>query len=276
MTHMNGVAQNGDANKKPKTHSALAKIDDAKEKITDQKQKLKDKNEPAGGYDDTPIPYAPDGYTVKFIFHRAVNLPVSDLRARSSDPYVHATLTSSLQKRHNEDPDVILRTRTIHENVNPEWNQEWIVAGIPSSGFRLKCRLYDEDPVDHDDRLGNVSIHVGNVNKSWPGIREQEFDVKKRMGSKRAYGFRGCAALFNRDVHMDATLVVSAVLLGESEKPYGRMYTVGPTNWIKHFSPMIGRIAGTKAPSGDEGDAAQNGKPKTEKYEYGYPSSYFH
>jgi len=121
------------------------KIATAKEKLTTKEQKLRDKNNPPGGYDKTPIPTARDGYTVRFTIHRAESLPVSDLSTRSSDPFVTATLTSDLPKRHKEDPDMVLRTRTIHKSVDPEWNAEWIVAGVPSSGFRLKCRIYDED-----------------------------------------------------------------------------------------------------------------------------------
>jgi hypothetical protein len=158
---------------------------------------------------------------------------------------------------------MILRTPTVHKSANPEWNTEWIVAGIPSSGFRLKCRLYDEDPSDHDDRLGNVTIHVNSVGKDWPGIREETFQIKKRMASKRAYLIQGCVAMLNRDEHMNGNLDVSAQVLGMSDKPFGRMYTVGKTSWFKHFSPMIGRLAGTKAQSSSE-----NGKDsKTEKYE---------
>jgi len=73
---------------------------------------------------------------------------------------------------------------------------------------------------------------------------------------------------------MSAQLFVSVELLGESEKPYGRMYTVGPTTWIQHFSPMIGRIAGTTAPGDDGEPDAQGGKPKTDKYEYDYSRNF--
>lgn len=251
----NGNAQNGDAEKH---HSKLAA---AKNKVSEQKEKITVK-EPAGGYDDTPIPWARDGYIVRFTFHRAENLPVSDLNTRSSDPYIQATLTSALPKRHKEDPDMVLRTKTVHKNVNPEWNQTWTVAGVPSSGFRLKCRLYDEDPSDHDDRLGNVTIHVGQLGTNWPGIRNEGFDIKKRMGSKRAYMIRGCISLASKTHHISGTLYVSAEVLGESEPPHGRMYTLGDTYWFKHYSPMIGRIAGTKAPGSSAG---KNGK--TERYE---------
>lgn len=80
------------------------------EGTTEQTSARKPKDTPAGGgYDETPIPLAEDGYTVRFTFHRAENLPVSDLNSRSSDPYIHATLTSPLPKRHKEDPDTILR-----------------------------------------------------------------------------------------------------------------------------------------------------------------------
>ncbi|TGO31599.1 hypothetical protein BHYA_0495g00050 [Botrytis hyacinthi] len=254
----NGTQQNGDAEKQHQ-----GQLQSAKEKVTSKQQKLKDKANPPGGFDATPIPHARDGYTVRFTFHRAENLPASDLNSRSSDPFLTATLTSSLLKRHKEDPDLVLRTQTIHKNTNPEWNKTWTVAGIPGSGFRLKCRLYDEDPADHDDRLGNVTIHVESLGPSWQGFKERGFDIKKRMGSKRAYGVRACAAMFDSNVHMDGTLYVSAECLGPSEQPYGRMYTVAETYFFKHYSPMIGRLAGTKAPGSASGD-----QPQTEKYDF--------
>jgi len=101
------------------------------------------------------------------------------------------------------------------------------------------------------------------VNNNWAGIKCKGYDIKKRMGSKRAYMIRGCAALFNNNVHMSGRLYVSAEVLGESEKPYGRMYTIAETAWTKHYSPMIGRIAGTKAP---ESDAQESNE--IEKYDF--------
>ncbi|EPQ65838.1 Bgt-5337 [Blumeria graminis f. sp. tritici] len=223
-----------------------------------------DKNTLVGGYDATPIPTGSDGYTIKFTFHRAQNLPMADLNSRSSDPYVSATLTADLPKRHKNDPDMIMRTPTIHKNMDPEWNFEWIVAGIPSTGFKLKCRLYDEDPNDHDDRLGNVTLHVEKVWKRWPGFSSHSFIVKKRAGSKRAYMMRGCAALLDSDVDLESYLIMSAEILGKSDKPHGRMYTLGLTCYVKHFSPMIGRLAGTKAPKSSEGDSDN----KIERYDF--------
>ena len=257
--------QNGNAEKQGDKH--FGKIDQAKDKITKKQQKIKDKKDPPGGYDATPIPTARDGYTLRFTFHRAENLPISDLNSRSSDPYIKATLTSSMQKRHKEDPNMVLRTHTVHENVNPEWNSEWIVACVPSNGFRLKCRLYDEDPSDHDDRLGNVTIDVNNISQNWPGIRNESFLIKKRMGSKRAYMVRGCASMLSRNVHMSGHLVVSIEVLGISDKPFGRMYTTGKTYWFKHYSPMIGRLAGTKAPERDVKEKANGKGGEVEKYE---------
>jgi hypothetical protein len=247
-----------------RSNPSNTKVAEAKEKLTAKQEKIRDKSNPPGGYDDTPIPLARDGYTVQFTFHRAENLPISDLNSRSSDPYILATLSSPLPRRHKEDPDMILRTPTEHKNTNPQWNTKWIVAGVPSSGFRLKCRLYDEDASDHDDRLGNVTIIANHIDKNWPGIREENFPVKKRMGSKRAYMIRGCASMLSRNVHMDGHLFISAEVLGESDKPHGRMYTVGKTCWAKHYSPMIGRLAGTKAPGSSDG--GRQGEKLVEKY----------
>lgn len=148
-----------------------------------------EKNGPAGGFDDTALPAAPPGYTIRITFHRAENLPLSDFGTFSTDPYIHATFKTSLHKRHKQDPDLVLRTPTVHRNTSPQWETQWVIAHVPASGFFLKCRLYDEDPTDHDDRLGNVHINVHSISDNWPGIKEQTYELKKRMGSKRAYTF---------------------------------------------------------------------------------------
>ncbi|KAJ9503510.1 hypothetical protein LTR99_002272 [Exophiala xenobiotica] len=222
-----------------------------------------EKKGPAGGYDDTPVPHAPPGYTLKITFHKAENLPFADLGTLSSDPYILAVLKSDLPKRHKQDPDLTLRTPTIHRSTSPEWNTDWIVANVPKSGFYLKCRLYDEDPSDHDDRLGNVHINISNIDDNWEGFSRQSFDLKKRMGSKRAYTFRGCAALFSRDIKMDGHLIVSVENLGRTkDESGGRMYTIGPLTWSRHYSPLIGRLAGTK-----NTETSKDGK-ETQKYNF--------
>ena len=219
-----------------------------------------DDGQPAGGFDDTPIPRAPPGFDVKFTFHRAAQLPMADINSLSSDPFILAKLSTKLPTRHKQDPPMLFRTPTIRRNCDPEWNSEWIVANVPASGFALKARIYDEDPADHDDRLGNVTVQVDSINGQSPGIREQHYKIKKRMGSKRAYLIRGCAAMFSKGVHMSGELVLSIEVLGRTETDDGgRMWTVGPCNWSQHLSPMIGRLAGTKEPG-------QGGK--AEKYSY--------
>ncbi|KAH7027551.1 uncharacterized protein B0I36DRAFT_375379 [Microdochium trichocladiopsis] len=253
-----------------------------KERYHERKQKIKGKVNPPGGFDSTPIPDAPQGYTVKFIFHRARNLPVSDFGSGSSDPFLTATLTTNLPKRHKEDPDLVFRTKTIRKSLEPEWEQEWIVANVPASGFRLKCRLYDEDWPDHDDRLGNVTLNVDSVSESWEGLQPpgQDFEVKKRAGSKRAYLLRACTNFLVRDHSITPHLILSAVVLGKSDPPHGQMYTVGPTYYFKHFSPMIGRMTGIKVNRNESDDhgshdpqpanSTGNGRanPKTEKYDF--------
>ena len=223
------------------------------------KGKKKDEDEaPAGGFDDTSVPRAPPGFNVKITFHRASKLPMADINSMSSDPYLIATLSTSLPTRHKQDPPMTFRTPTVRRNCDPEWNSEWIVANVPASGFALKARIYDEDPADQDDRLGNVHVSVDSLSVNFGGIKEQSYKIKKRMGSKRAYLIRGCAAMFSRGLHMSGELVVSVEVLGNTDTDNGgRLWTVGPCNWSKHLSPMVGRLAGTKQP-GEDG--------KTERY----------
>ncbi|KAI1465604.1 uncharacterized protein F4812DRAFT_104064 [Daldinia caldariorum] len=268
-----------------KLDGPLPRTNTLKHKFKEQKEKIKTKTTPPGGFDPTPIPDAPQGYTVKFTFHRAENLPAADLSTGSSDPFLTATLTTSLPKRHKEDPDLVYRTRTIRKTLEPQWEQDWIVANVPSSGFKLKCRLYDEDWPDHNDRLGNVTILVNRVSENWEGIgpEGQEFEVKKRSGSKRAYILKACASAFTKDVSLTPRLYISAVVSGKSDPPYGQMYTVGPTYYFKHFSPMIGRMTGIKVNKDEaddshehDADAAtsashRNGKQadrRTQKYDF--------
>lgn len=224
------------------------------------------KKGPAGGFDDTPIPRAPPGYTVKITFHRATNLPLADINTLSADPFILAELTTSLQTRHKEDPPLQLRTPTIRQSTDPVWDTEWIVANIPASGFKMKCRIYDEDPADHDDRLGNAHIETGQIGESWPGIKDKSYPIKKRMGSKRAYLLRAIAVCFGKVEHMNGALYVSVEVLGKTqEENGGRAYTIGPQYWIRHYSPLLGRLLGQKAPS--EGEVSRRtGRPKPERY----------
>ncbi|PWY67673.1 C2 domain protein [Aspergillus eucalypticola CBS 122712] len=222
-------------------------------------------SEPAGGFDSTPYPYAPPGYTLKFTFHRGVNLPCADFGTFSSDPYVLAQLIVDLPQRHKQDPVMSFRTPTVRKNRDPEWNSEWIVANVPASGFHLKCHVYDEDAADHDDKLGNAYIDVDSVNGQWPGIKEQNLRLKKRMGSKRVYLFGNIAALASRRLDVQSHIVISVQCLGKTPGDEGaHMYTVGPNYWFKHFSPLIGRIAGTK----DEVQSHRNEKKTITRYNF--------
>ena len=235
---------------------------------TDTTASKKEKG-PEGGYDDTPIPRVPPGYTVKFTFHRANNLPLADINTLSADPFILAELTTALPPRHKEDPPLTLRTRTVRQNTDPEWHQEWIVANVPASGFRLKCRIYDEDPADHDDRLGNVHVDVPHVDDAWPGIREHTYPIRKRMVSKRAFVLRAVAVCIRKAEHMSGTLTLSAQVLGRTRDDIGgRVYTVGPQFWIRHYSPLLGRLLGQKEPDDSGQVSRRTGKPKPERYNF--------
>lgn len=247
-----------------KTEKLQDKFQGSKPNKQNTSDTTKSKKGPAGGYDATPIPQAPPGYTLRITFHRAENLPYADIASLSADPYIIAVLKTSLLKRHKQDPDLKIRLPTVHKNINPVWDAQWIVANVPSSGFYMKCRLYDEDPADHDDRLGNVHVNVPSITESWQGFKEQSYEVKKRMGSKRAYTFRGCAALLSRSVKFRGSLIVSVENLGRTHDDNGgKAYTVGPLPWSRHYSPLIGRLTGTK-----DRDESKDGKPGVERYNF--------
>ncbi|KAJ5218272.1 uncharacterized protein N7498_000371 [Penicillium cinerascens] len=230
------------------------KLVEKADKIQHRMSMGNDHAKPAGGFDATPIARAPPGYTVKFTFHRGDDLPFADWGSFSSDPYVYAQLLVDLPRRHKQDPLVSFRTPTVRKDMNPVWNCEWVVANVPASGFTLKAYVYDEDPADHDDKLGIAFIEVPHLSENWPGIKEQSFKVKKRFGSKRVYVFTNVSA-FATGHHKESFLVMSIEVLGKTAGDNGgQMYTVGPNHWFKHFSPLIGRLIGTKDQvQGDDG-----------------------
>ena len=211
------------------------------------------KKGPPGGYDATPIPHRPAGYTVKFTVHKAINLPISDIATMSCDPYCRLELKTGLPTRHKEDPPLMFRTRTIWRKTEPEWEQSWIVANVPASGFRMKIRVYDEDSNDKDDRLGNAHISASNLHGGWKGIEYQPHKIMKRAGSWRAYALRGLAVCFRRTSGMHGEVYLSAECLGRTPgDDGGRAYTIGLQYWCKNYSPLLGRLAGSKEPDDAE------------------------
>ncbi|KAJ8604408.1 hypothetical protein MRB53_041797 [Persea americana] len=261
----NGTAQHtvngGEKNEKKDDKDKPAKKDDDKDP-SKMSKKERDKKNPPGGFDSTPVPHAPPGYTVKITFHKAIHLPMADLSTLSSDPYLTCELKSGLQTRHKEDPPLSFRTHTIWKSTDPEWNEEWIVAHVPASGFKLKARIYDEDASDQDDRLGNVHVHVGEISQGWAGIKNQPFKIKKKSGSWRAYALRALAVCFGRAEEMSGRLFVSVEVLGKSEgNEGGRAYTLGLNYWTKHTSPLLGRITGKKAADDSDDDADTSNMP---------------
>ncbi|KAG6030215.1 hypothetical protein E4U41_000156 [Claviceps citrina] len=252
-----------------------AQVNGGRSRSQSLKKAVKPKK-PPGGFDQTPLPDAPPGYTVRFCFRYAANLPPGDLRTVSSDPFLTATLKASNPKRHKEDPDLVHRTETLRRTTEPEWNDEWVVANVPASGFTLKCRLYDEDSPDGDDRLGNITVKVPQLFEGWDGIPApgKEFEAKKRMISKRALVLKSIATCFDSDMRVTPRLCITMEILGKSDPPHAQMYTVGPTRWTKHFSPMIGRLTGIKVNTDAERDGEQpagkeqDNKKKSQKYDF--------
>ena len=211
------------------------------------------KKGPPGGYDSTPIHHRPPGFTVKFTIHKATHLPLADLASLSADPYCKLELKTGLPPRHKEDPPLTFRTRTIWRNTEPEWNQEWVVANVPSTGARLKVRVYDEDSSDKDDRLGNAHVTIHSIGDSWQGISNKPFKIEKRAGSWRAYALRGLAVCMGRTHGLNGSLYVSAECLGRTPGDEGgRAYTAGLQYWCKNYSPILGRLAGSKEPDNPE------------------------
>lgn len=228
----------------------------ATHQLASTKSQAKGNNKPSGGFDTTPLPDAPQGYDVRFRFHYATNIPPADISTGVADPFIFVVLKGNNPKRHKDDPDLKFRTRTIRNTAEPKWEEEWIVANVPPNGFTLKCRMYDEDWPDSNDRLGNVTIVVPQVYDGWEGIPTpgKEFAVKKRTMSKRALVFKSVASAVHLKHDVKPRICISIEVLRKSDPPFAQMCTIGPTVSIKHFSAMIGWLVGTKVNANEEAD----------------------
>lgn len=233
-----------------------AEKQDAKTSADDGADKSK---QPSGGFDTTPIPARPSGYTLKITIHRAENLPIADINGFSSDPFCLVQLNTDTPRRHKEDPYLRWRTHTVRKSVEPEWNEEWIVANVPSSGFKLKIRIYDEDPADKDDLLGKVHFSVPSLHEGWEGVKNHGIKLLAHDGSKRAYLLQALTTCFRENKHFRGYLYLSIEMLGKTQPDgqNGRLYTAGPCKWVRHYSPILGRLLDIKDP--DKEDNEQQG-----------------
>lgn len=167
-------------------------------------------------------------YTVEFTFHRATHVPVADFPHFSADPYIHAHLSVPAHPKYGDDNPLDFRTPTVRSNLNPVWDSKWRVAGVPASGFKLVVRLRDEDPGDHDDRLGSLTIRETNVNERLDK-NEQVYEIKKRRGSIQAYVLTYIGSVVSKNISTDPHLVVSIKVVGKTPNQKDRrVYTVGP------------------------------------------------
>jgi len=105
-----------------------------------------------------------------------------------------------------------------------------------------------------------VHINVNHVDESWAGIQGEAFKIQKRSGSKRAYLGKGCVVMFSRRSKMSGELILSVEVLGRTQDKGGRVYTIGPNHWSKHYSPLIGKLTGTKEPEEDRNGGVEKFK----------------
>ncbi|KRZ16180.1 Dimethyladenosine transferase 1, mitochondrial [Trichinella zimbabwensis] len=69
-----------------------------------------------------------------------------------SDPYVRITVGGQ-----------IYQTKTVENNLNPVWNEEFDAIVDQADGQYLGVELYDEDPGSRDEFLGNLDLDMDSI-----------------------------------------------------------------------------------------------------------------
>ena len=190
-------------------------------------------------------------YTCEIVFHRATNTPLGDLNTLASDPYIVATLTPVDRTRTAPlRPDTItFRTPTVRKTLNPVFHgARWVVSGVSASGFNLTLALLDEDPGDHDDRLGRAVLRFPplpneELKDGW-NTGEREYKIHKRHGGVRARIETYFAKAISRGrIGHRARVVLSVRVLGRApripDEDAHKVYTVGPRERFRSSPPLL-------------------------------------
>ncbi|KAI0088095.1 hypothetical protein BDY19DRAFT_951999 [Irpex rosettiformis] len=206
-------------------------------------------------------------YTCKVTFLKVDDVPVADLNDLSCDPYLQVTLSEDPPRDPSHPQLLKYRTRTCRRTLNPQFNEHWIVGGIPESGFLLSLELRDEDPGNYDDDLGKTVLRIpnegeGKLVEGWKS-GDREYKVHKRSGRIKTTLFTWVARTLTRgNIGHHVRLWIKVEVLGRSENQEDtRFYTVGPHRYTRHFSPLIGWLMGSSH-SPDNGDRLPGSRVK--------------
>ena len=90
------------------------------------------------------------------------NLPDADDFGQS-DPYVKIYVPNEIIPR---------KTKFIKNNLNPKWNEEFIIKIPNNNKQKLLLEVWDKDRMTSDDLLGTIEIFTSNIkNEEDIGIR---------------------------------------------------------------------------------------------------------
>lgn len=189
-------------------------------------------------------------------FSHELGVPSSPRRASFSRELSSASATGTggrgFDGAGEGDPPLRFRTCTVQRSLNPEWESEWIVAGVPSTAL-IEARIYDEDSRKRDDLLGTAFIPLrlsDHHSSEWVSYK-----LSKSGADRVALGLKAVVGAWDPDARQGATLAVSVRVLGRTKRYIGRMYTVNSHWWI-HYSPLVGSLTNTKTP-GQLGTASE-------------------
>ncbi|KAK7407498.1 hypothetical protein VNO78_09451 [Psophocarpus tetragonolobus] len=87
---------------------------------------------------------------LKIRIKRGINLAIRDaIKMRASDPYVVVSIGEQN----------MLRTSTVKDNCNPEWNEEFTLS-IKDVKTPIHLAVYDKDTFSGDDKMGDADIDL--------------------------------------------------------------------------------------------------------------------
>ncbi|XAR63965.1 hypothetical protein NMG60_11024138 [Bertholletia excelsa] len=138
---------------------------------------------------------------------RGIDLAVRDVR--SSDPYV--VIKMGKQK---------LRTRIIHKNVNPVWNED-LTLSVSDPDIPIKLIVYDHDTFSKDDKMGeaefDIKAFVEGMKMDLEGLPAGTVVARVQPSRQNCLAEESCVVWTDGKVTQDLCLRLRNVESGEVE-----------------------------------------------------------
>ncbi len=129
------------------------------------------------------------GDSVEITVERATNLPIADIAIEgfsSSDPFCKVRVG-----------DQVFRTKVMKNNLNPVWNETFVIPLAEVEKEVVKFEVFDWDRIGSDDLLGRFKFDFSSMRWNKPARFEIELDMAENASVSEQDFCESCSPRFS-------------------------------------------------------------------------------